>query len=268
MVAGLLGVLTTEFAAERVGRRAPTPEVSAWIACGFGRSLCLGFLGTQRVRVAVRAPFDLRHHLPELVRLGIREADVVAFRFECFVSCDVHLGAVPRRCPRETPGEVRAKGVCDIGVRKLETYLNDHLAGSIVALDLARRRASSQGDDEIGTFLRTFAQEIERDQQALRTVMQTLDASPRMSRELFGAATSWVDTVRGALDMPGAPNLVRDIEVLIMGVRGKELLWRSLDGVGATTNPPIVELEARARRQIAGLEKLHARAVQLELGRA
>jgi len=40
---------------------------------------------------------------------------------------------------------------------KLETYLSDHLSGSIVAIDLARRRASSQGDDEIGTDLRRFA---------------------------------------------------------------------------------------------------------------
>lgn len=151
-------------------------------------------------------------------------------------------------------------------MKKLETYLNDHRTGSIVALDLARRRASAQGDDEIGTYLRTFAEEVERDQQALRTVMERLDVAPRMSRELFGAATSWADSIRGALNMPGAPNLVRDIELLIMGVRGKELLWKALERTGATMDPPIPDLQARARRQIAGLEELHARAVQLEFG--
>jgi hypothetical protein len=151
---------------------------------------------------------------------------------------------------------------------KLATYLNDHLTGSVVALDLARRRASAQGDDEIGAFLRRFVDEVERDQRSLRNVMEVLGTSPRVSRELVGTATSWLDSVRGALSLPGAPNLVRDIEILIMGVRGKELLWTSLERIGATTEPPLAELQARAREQTAGLEELHARAVTSDLGPA
>jgi hypothetical protein len=156
---------------------------------------------------------------------------------------------------------------------KLATYLNDHLTGSIVALDIARRRASAQGDDESGAFLRTFVQEVERDQQTLRSLMETLGASARVSREILGTATSWLDSIRGTLNMPGAPNLVRDIEVLILGVRGKELLWRALDrmeeGTGAmTTDTPLAELQARAREQIAGLEELHSRAAAMEFGPA
>lgn len=150
---------------------------------------------------------------------------------------------------------------------KLETYLNDHLTGSIVALDLARRRAAAQGDDAIGTFLRSFAAEVERDQHALRRVMELQGAAPRVSRELLGTATSWLDSIRGTLNMPGAPNLVRDIELLIMGVRGKELLWTSLERIGAATDPPIAKLQARVREQIAGLEESHARAVRLEFDR-
>ena len=59
-----------------------------------------------------------------------------------------------------------------------------------------------------------------------------------------------------------------EVEILIMGVRGKELVWTSLERIGATTDPPLAELQARARDQIAGLEELHARAVALELGPA
>jgi hypothetical protein len=149
---------------------------------------------------------------------------------------------------------------------KLETYLNDHLAGSIVAIDLARRRASAQADDEIGAFLRTFVDDVEQDQQALRNVMSRAGATPRVSRELLGTAASWLDSLRGALNMPGAPNLVRDLEVLVMGVRGKQLLWRALERLGVTTDPPLAELQARARGQIARLEELHGRAVEEELG--
>jgi hypothetical protein len=149
---------------------------------------------------------------------------------------------------------------------KLETYLNDHLTGSIVAIDLARRRASAQGDDEIGRFLRTFVTEVEEDQQTLRDAIQAVGASVRTSRELLGTATSWLDSLRGAINLPGAPNLVRDLEILIMGVRGKELIWKALDGVGVTTDPPLEVLGERAREQIAGLETLHALAVEREFG--
>jgi hypothetical protein len=148
---------------------------------------------------------------------------------------------------------------------KLETYLSDHLSGSIVAIDLARRRAS-QSDDEIGSELRRFAAEVERDQRTLRSVIASLDASPSMIKELMASGTAWVDSIRTALNLPGAANLVRDLELLIMGVRGKELLWRALEEVGVEPRTPISDLLARAAEQISRLEALHARAAQQEFG--
>jgi len=149
---------------------------------------------------------------------------------------------------------------------KLETYLSDHLSGSIVAIDIARRRASSHGDDEIGTDLRRFAADVERDQRVLRDAIASLDISPSMTKELMAGGAAWVDSIRGALNLPGAPNLVRDLELLIMGVRGKELLWKALEGIGVETRPPIHDLRVRAAAQIASLEVLHAGAVEQEFG--
>jgi hypothetical protein len=149
---------------------------------------------------------------------------------------------------------------------KLETYLSDHLSGSIVAIDLARRRASSQGEDEIGIGLRRFAAEVERDQRTLRNLIASLDASPSMVKELIASGTAWVDSLRSALKLPGAPNLVRDLELLIMGVRGKELLWKALADIGIETDPPIRELQDRVAAQLLSLDVLHARAVEKEFG--
>ena len=87
---------------------------------------------------------------------------------------------------------------------RFETYLSDHVSGLIVAIGLARRRASAQGDDEIGTDLRRFATEVERDQRALRNVMATLDVSPSMTKELMASGTAWVDSIRTAIKLPGA----------------------------------------------------------------
>jgi hypothetical protein len=149
-------------------------------------------------------------------------------------------------------------------MNKLETYLSDHLSGSIVAIDLARRRASSHGDDLIGTDLRRFAAEVERDQRTLRNVIASLDASPSLAKELIASGASWVDSIRSVLNLPGAPNLVRDLELLIMGVRGKELLWRTLEEIGVETDTTIRDLQDRVAAQIASLGMLHTRAVAQE----
>ena len=149
---------------------------------------------------------------------------------------------------------------------KLETYLSDHLSGSIVAIDLARRRASSQDDDEIGEELRRFAAEVERDQRTLRNAIASLHASPSMVKELIATGTAWVDSIRSALNLPGAPNLVRDVELLIMGVRGKELLWKALEEIGVGTDPPIRDLQDRVTAQLLSLDLLHDRAVEKEFG--
>ncbi len=149
---------------------------------------------------------------------------------------------------------------------KLETYLSDHLSGSIVAIDLARRRASAQGEDEIGTGLRRFAAEVERDQRTLRNVMATLGVSPSMTKELMASGTAWIDSIRTAIKLPGAPNIVRDLELLVMGARGKELLWKALDRIGVETDPPIRILHDRVAAQLAGLDALHALAVDQEFG--
>ena len=149
---------------------------------------------------------------------------------------------------------------------KLGTYLSDHLSGSIVAIDLARRRASSQGNDEFGADLRRFAAEVERDQRTLRNVIASLDASPSMIKELMASGTAWVDSLRSAINLPGAPNLVRDLELLIIGVRGKELLWKALAEIGIETDPPIRELQDRATAQLESLDVLHNLAVEKEFG--
>lgn len=145
-------------------------------------------------------------------------------------------------------------------------YLNDHLAGSVVALEIADRRAKAQGDDEIGTYLRTFVDEVTQDQRALRDIMASVGTSPSLVKEGAATAASWFDTVRGALDLPGAPNLLRDIELLIIGVTGKALLWSCLERLGISTDPPLPELQRRASEQLARLEQLHGQAVEGELG--
>ena len=60
----------------------------------------------------------------------------------------------------------------------LETYLNDHLAGSTTGLDLAKRMADSHADDpKLGPELDRIAREIEEDRDQLKQAMERLDFS-------------------------------------------------------------------------------------------
>jgi hypothetical protein len=152
-----------------------------------------------------------------------------------------------------------------MSTKTLPAYLSDHMAGSTTALELARRRQRIQGDGEFGRFLATFIRDVEMDQEALRRAMAGAGAPAQPWKTLAAAAASWIDALRPWVG--SGPNLVRDLELLILGVRGKELLWEAL-GSAQTPTLPKAELDrlvARAQEQVRALEALHARAVEAEL---
>ena len=153
-----------------------------------------------------------------------------------------------------------------MGPDRLAAYLNDHLAGSIAARELAERRRKEPLDDDVAKFLDRFISEIEEDRYALRRAMETAGVDPQKWKELAAVGASWLDRLRPRIS-PSSPQLVRDIELLVMGVRGKLLLWNAL---AKLSDPPLSpselgELMQRAERQLGQLERLHGKAVDLEL---
>src|SRR6478609_5185073 len=59
--------------------------------------------------------------------------------------------------------------------RYLAIYLNDHLAGAALGVELARRlRSSNQGDREMGEPLARICAEIEADRETLVGLMERL----------------------------------------------------------------------------------------------
>src|SRR4051812_39677176 len=60
----------------------------------------------------------------------------------------------------------------------LKTYLQDHHAGATVGLELARRAAGSNEDNEYGPELRRIADEIGEDRETLEQVMERLEIKP------------------------------------------------------------------------------------------
>ena len=152
----------------------------------------------------------------------------------------------------------------------LRVYLNDHLAGSTSALDLVRRRASG-AEGDLGRVFEGLAAELELEQRFLREAMAAAGVGPQAHKQALAVAAAWVDVLRPRRQ---PPNLVRDLEVIATGVRGKELLWATIDAlraVGTILLDPedLARLQEMAAAQSRELGRQHDLAVRRELaGRA
>jgi hypothetical protein len=142
----------------------------------------------------------------------------------------------------------------------LDIYLNDHLAGSTAGVELARRAASENEGTELGTFLTGLASEIAADRDALKEIMATLEV--RADRPKLAAA--WTAEKVGRLKPNGrlrgySPlSPLVELEILLLGITGKRLLWGALAELAGEHGLDARRLEqliAHADRQRAEVEE-------------
>ena len=136
--------------------------------------------------------------------------------------------------------------------------MNDHLAGSVSALEVIDHWAEVHKGKPLGRFFVRIKKQIKADQNALREVMDTLGIKESKMRKAGAWAAEKVGRARliVAGDEPGSLGLVLTLEGLIMGVTGKKLMWRSL---AATKLPRLdsynfEQLQRRAEKQVQRIE--------------
>jgi len=112
----------------------------------------------------------------------------------------------------------------------LATYLNDHLAGSVAAIELLEHLESAHEGTEMAKFFAELRADIEADSQELKALMKRFGVSESRPRK----ATAWLagkftelkmrldDSARGPL------RLLESLEALGLGITGKLALWRAL----------------------------------------
>ncbi len=137
----------------------------------------------------------------------------------------------------------------------LATYLNDHLAGSVVAVELMESLESSHEGTPVATFVRELRADIEADQKELQRLMSSLEISESRTRK----ASAWLTEKLTALKLrfddseDGNLRLFESFEALALGIEGKQSLWRALAAV-AEGSPELRMLnydllETRAQEQ-------------------
>jgi hypothetical protein len=116
-------------------------------------------------------------------------------------------------------------------MRRLDIYLNDHLAGATLGVELSRRAAAENAGTELAAFLQVLHREIVEDRHTLEAVMRSLgvDASP------LKPGGMWLLEKAGRLKLNGqfrgrSPlSRLVELEGLEAGVSGKRSLWQALD---------------------------------------
>jgi hypothetical protein len=148
------------------------------------------------------------------------------------------------------------------GSRELEgwlpTYLRDHLAGSVAAVDIARRRRDAEPHKPSRTAIAQLIEDIEEDRARLRDLMSGLGITPSLWKQTIAAGFSWLGAGRSAVGSAEL-NRLQEFEVLLMGVRGKELLWYTMGRLGLLDPATQRLLLHRVATQRATLEMLHGR---------
>lgn len=143
---------------------------------------------------------------------------------------------------------------------QLAIYLNDHLAGSTLGVELVKRAAGSNEDSSYGPELRRLTGEIEEDRDSLLRVIEELG----FSKDRLKVTGGWVAEKLGRLKLNGSLleysplSRLIEIEGLYLGVTGKLALWENLkaslgDRVGDVDLAALAERATSQRTRLADL---------------
>ena len=145
---------------------------------------------------------------------------------------------------------------------RLGIYLNDHLAGSVIALEMLEDLAD---DPELADLRR----EIQADREVLEQLMSRAGAEVSQPRQAAAWLTEKLGDVKLYLDDPDQGGLRRleMLETIAMGIFGKESLWAGLQEA-APANPLLQGEDYPALRRRAQQQRERIEALRLAAARA
>jgi hypothetical protein len=133
----------------------------------------------------------------------------------------------------------------------LAIYLNDHLAGSVVGENLAKRIARQNEGNEYGRKVGEIAREIKEDQATLLDIMRRAGVRRKQIRLAMARVAEPVTRLKPNGRLIGYSPLSRvlELEGLIMGITGKLEMWRSLQAIENGSRIGRVDFDLLAARR-------------------
>ena len=152
------------------------------------------------------------------------------------------------------------------------TYLNDHLAGSVVALELMEHLQEAHAGTPLESFLAELRADVTADRHELEGLMEKLHITESRTRKATAWLTEKVTEIKLRLDDPagGALRLMESLEVLSLGIEGKRGMWLAMAAVAEQADwLRVVDYERmihRAEEQRGCIEAERLKAAKAAMG--
>lgn len=134
----------------------------------------------------------------------------------------------------------------------LATYLNDHLGGAEIAVQVLETMCEQHEDAKFREFAAALLPEIQKDDEVLRSIAKKIGHGPSAIKQAGGWFLEKLARLKlghgGSADF----EMFESLELLSVGIQGKLCLWKALDSAS--------RLDARLRAY--DFETLISRAVQ------
>lgn len=155
------------------------------------------------------------------------------------------------------------------GNEHLATYLNDHLAGSVVAIELMEHLESTFADTPVAAFVAELRADVEADRRELEALMAQLQIAESRTRKASAWLAEKFTELKLRLDDPagGELRLFESYEALSLGIEGKRSLWLALTAVAENT-PALQSVDFGRLIQRAEQQRSRVEAKRLEMAKA
>ena len=157
-------------------------------------------------------------------------------------------------------------------MKDLPTYLNDHLGGSVGALEMLGDMIDTQKGKPLEGFLETLRDDIEADQNELKRLMKNLGIDESAIKKTGAWVAEKFSRAKLRIGDSGEPNLqlLQSLESLSLGITGKQSLWRML-GATAESTPRLRAFDfarLRSTRGPTSVQRVETQAREIECAQA
>jgi hypothetical protein len=140
----------------------------------------------------------------------------------------------------------------------LATYLQDHLAGAVSAIELLEMLRDQHKGESVGALAARLVVEVEADRGVLEALARRVAAGSSLLKDATGWLGAKISQLKLSHQTAGTLGTFQALETLALGVLGKLALWHALIEIGPSdarlSGVDFPALAARAQAQHARVE--------------